>query len=533
MTQKFLIGIDYGTESARGVLVDAESGAEIDSHTVSYPHGVIASQLPSGEILPRGWALQQPQDYLLAARAILTALGSGKQIEGIGLGFTASSPMPVKASGTPLSDIHPHAPHAYVKLWKHASAQSYADEINARGGAYLHNFGGKLSGEWLLAKAAQIRAEAPKLWGETDKFIEAGDWVVWQLTGHESRSLGFAAYKAQFNQETGYPDHVVEGLASRLSTPLPIGSAAGLLTEEWRAATGISGQAAVAVAVIDSHMVLPAVGGVRDGALVAAIGTSAVYLHLSRDFKPLPSGIEGVAKDGSVAGFWCYEAGQAGFGDTLAWFVKTFPRDPDPARNFAAYNAAAAEVVPGASRLVALDWWSGNRVPLADSALSGLLVGLNTQTSAAEIYRALLEALCFGARSILELFANGGLPASEIIVTSGLAANNPLLVQILADVLDREVLVPQIDNPTAIGAVIHGAVASGLVADYAEGGRRFGAQEYSRIRPNRAHTDVYEELYTQYRTLSGAVELRDVMHGLDRVASSAGVKSAATKRSVA
>jgi L-ribulokinase len=516
MARRYVIGLDYGTESARGVLLDVESGEQIASHARSYRHGVMTS-LPDGPVLPPLWALQNAADYVEAAEQILSALGRGREIEGIGLGFTASSPMPATEQGVALSQLHPHEPHAYVKLWKHGAAQPQAEAINAKGGAFLDNFGGKLSGEWLLAKAAQIAEEAPEIWQETGRFIEAGDWLVWQLTGQETRSLGFAAYKAQYSVETGYPTDIVPDLAGKLIRPQPIGASVGSLSAAWRERTGISGQAAVAVAVIDSHVILPAVGGVSDGCLVGALGTSAVYLALGKVFRPLPPGIEGVAFDGSVRDLWCYEAGQAGFGDTLAWFVQTFPRAEDPAENFRLYNAEAATLAPGANHLLALDWWNGNRVPLADSGLSGLLLGLKTSSTAAGIYRALLESLCFGARSILDLFVAGNFAIERVILSSGLALNNPLLVQIMADIIERDIEVPEIDNPTAVGAAIHGAVAAGVVADYPAGSARFGARSFKRYRPDEHAAFAYRTLYSNYRALSADPAVRSVMHDLNRI----------------
>ncbi|MDQ0391532.1 FGGY-family carbohydrate kinase [Labrys monachus] len=512
----YLIGLDYGTESARGVLIDAASGEQVASHAHPYRHGVMTS-LPDGTRLPPLWALQDADDYIEAAGEILSRLGRGRAVEAIGLGFTASSPMPATGAGVPLSRIHPGDPHAYVKLWKHGAAQPYADAINAGGGAFLDNFGGKLSGEWLLAKAAQIADEAPEIWRETERFIEAGDWLVWQLCGREARSLGFAAYKAQYSEALGYPEGIVPGLAGRLSSPLGIGSAAGGLSAAWRERTGISGAAVVAVAVIDSHVVLPAIGAVSTGALVGALGTSAVYLFLNRDFRPLPPGIEGVARDGSIRDLWCYEAGQAGFGDTLAWFVKAFPRAPTQAGSFALYNGEAAAMAPGANHLLALDWWNGNRVPLADSGLSGLLLGLKTDTTAVGIYRALMESLCFGARTVLDLFEAADFSIERVILTSGLAQNNPLLVQIMADVFERSVEVPEIANPTAVGAAIHGAVAAGLVPDYAEGAARFGARRFTPYRPNPGHAPAYRTLYRNYRALCADDTVRRALHDLNIV----------------
>ena len=198
MSETFLIGLDFGSESARGVLIEASTGRQAAYHVHAYRHGIITEALPSGRPLPTGFALQEAADYLEAAEIILTAIGAGRNVAGIGVDFTASSPMPAFADGRALSEAMPDEPHAYVKLWKHAAAQSYAEAINGRAGPYLANFGGKVSGEWLLAKAAQIATEAPDVWRRCDKFIEAGDWLVWRLTGREARSLDFAAYKAQY-----------------------------------------------------------------------------------------------------------------------------------------------------------------------------------------------------------------------------------------------------------------------------------------------------------------------------------------------
>ena len=515
--QTYIIGLDYGSESARGVLLDASTGEQLDVCVETYPHGVMTTALADGTPLPRAWALQDAADYVGVAEVILTKLGRDRVIESIGVGFTASSPMPATARGEPLSALYPKEPHAYVKMWKHRSAQPHADRINRMGGAFLDNFGGKVSGEWLLAKAAQLADEAPALWSETDKFIEAGDWLVWRLTERESRSLGFAAYKAQYSEEASYPEGIVPGLVERLGKPLRIGSAAGSLSPRWRALTGIQGRAVVAVAVIDSHAILPAIGAVSTGCLVGALGTSAVYLLLSDAFRPLPPGIEGVAVDGSVRDLWCYEAGQAGFGDVLAWFVQTFPRGADLGESFRAYNEEAAKLPAGAGRLLALDWWSGNRVPYADADLSGLLLGLSMSTTAVDIYHALIESLGFGMRTVHELFEAGGLPMERIILTSGLAQGNPLLVQTIADVLGRAVEVPNLKNPTAVGAAIHGAIAAQLIDGYPEGARRYGARTFATFSPNAESHAVYEQLYRLYRELGGSPATRKMMHVLNGI----------------
>ena len=515
MTTRYIIGLDFGTESARGVLIDSATGRQEADHAHPYRHGVITGHLPAGGTLPATYALQDAADYLEAAEAILRTIGANRSIISIGIDFTASSPLPARADGTALSVLHPQQSHAYVKLWKHAAAQPYADAINAKGGAFLDHCGGRLSGEWMLAKAAQIADEAPALWDEAERFIEAGDWLVWQLTGQEVRSLDFAAYKAHFSGTAGYPQDVVTGLVERLQTPHPVGTAAGALSAFWRARTGIEGEAVIAVAAIDSHVVLPAVGATAPGALVGALGTSAVFLLLESRPHPLPAGIEAVGEGAALPELWCYEAGQAGFGDMLAWFVRTFPRACDIAENFRLYNEEAAGLVPGQNHLVALDWWNGNRVPYGDSNLSGVLAGLNTGTSAAGIYRALLEALCYGARLIIDHMTAGGLAIEHVLLTSGLAHNNPLLVQIMADILGRNIEVPSIRNPTAVGAAIHGAVAARLVADHAEGGRRFGSRTGIVYQPDGAKAATYDRLYGVYRTLGATATVRQALHALD------------------
>ena len=514
MNHGYLIGLDYGTQSARGVLVNAETGEVEASHAYPYRHGVMTDALPDGTPLAPNWALQNAADYTEAAETILSAIGRDKTVHGIGIGFTASSPLPATEDGIPLSELHPDEPHAYVKLWKHQAAQRWAEKFNSQGGAYLQNVGGRLSAEWLIAKAAQLKDEAPILWSEADRFIESGDWLVWSLTGQERRSMGFATYKAQFDPAKGYPD-VVPGLLSKLSTPLPIGESAGSLTPAWRERTGIQGDAKVAVAVIDSHVVMPAASAVEAGTLVGALGTSAAFMLLDDAQHTLPAGIEGVAKDGVLPGFWCYEAGQAGFGDTLEWFMRTFaPAEPLDAA-FERYTDLAGRLRPGENHLIALDWWNGCRVPHGDSSLSGLLVGLNLKTTAVDIYRALLESLCFGTRNIVECFVQAQVPVQRIVLTSGLAQRNTLLMQLMADVLNRNVEVPVINHATAVSAAIHGAVAAKVVANYSEGSSRFGAQSVVTYYPNQKNAEIYQCAYQKYREMSNADVVLNTMHGLD------------------
>ncbi|MGA2495054.1 MAG: FGGY-family carbohydrate kinase [Roseiarcus sp.] len=514
MPETFVIGLDFGSESARGVLIEAGTGRQAAYHAHPYRHGIITGALPGGRQLPAGFALQDAADYLEAAEITLRAIGAGRDVSGIGVDFTASSPLPAMSDGRAMSEIAPDEPHAYVKLWKHGAAQAYAEKINRAGGSFLENFGGKVSGEWMLPKAAQIAAEAPELWRRSEKFIEAGDWLVGRLAEREARSLDLAAYKAQYVAGVGYPDGVVADIASKLSAPQPVGSPVGPLSGDWRRRTGIRGEAVVAVAVIDSHVVLPAVGAYGPGVLVGALGTSAAYLALDDAERPMPPGIEGRAYGAALPGLWCYEAGQAAFGDALAWFVRTFPRSDDLAENFARYNREAAALAPGQNRLLAIDWWNGNRVPYADTALRGLIAGFDLSTTAVDIYRALIDGICFGARSIVDLFRTGGIPVERIVLTSGLAKSNPFLLQTMADVLGQPVHVPEIENATCVGAAIHGAVAAGVVSDFRVGAERLGARSFDAYLPDPARDKAYRQIYARYRELSSNAVVRKSLRAL-------------------
>ena len=530
MVGQFIIGLDFGTDSARGLVICVETGQQVDYAVEPYPHGTLVDRLPGGAPIAGHFALQVPADYLTVAERLLRRLGNGRRVAGIGIDFTASSPLPSLENGTALAAERANEPHAYVKLWKH-SAQSHATGLLVDDDIVRTRFGGRLSGEWFLAKAVELAVDAPDIFALADRFIEAGDWLVWQLTGAERRSGDFAAFKAQFDTATGFPQTLPEQIRSKLGPVARVGSPAGQLTTDWLKKTGIIGEPLVAVAVIDSHAVLPAVNDGSPGTLVGAIGTSAAYLYLSDRFDDLPKGVEGAAFDAALPNVWCYEAGQAAYGDVLAWFARTFPKGTDIEASFAAYNSEAEAIGPGTQPMLGLDWWSGNRVPHSDSRLSGLLLGLTLQTSAAAIYRALMESLCFGTRSVVDLFETGGMPVDRLVITSGLAARNPLLLQLLADITGRSIQVPRLENATCVGAAIHGAVASGVVADFVDGFERFGAREFHTVTPRREFTEVYTSLYDQYKRLSASAELRDAMHVLRSFSAPASQASALVRQS--
>jgi L-ribulokinase len=527
----FLIGLDYGTESARGVLLNSSNGTLCGEQVHPYRQGVM-----DGSPLPPEWALQDADDYLEAATVILSSLAkqipNGGQVLGIGIDFTACTPLPTLADGTPLSRIFPEEPHAFVKLWKHHAAQAWADEINDSGADFLRFYGRKTSSEWMHAKAAQIASEAPEIWDQTARFIEAGDWLVWQLTGFEVRSACQAGYKAFYQHGQGYPNIMRSvGLESRLSEPVAIGSSAGALTQTWLERTGVPGTPVVAVATIDAHAAVPAVAVTGAGELVCILGTSACHMLLSHERLEVP-GICGVVRDGIIPGMWGYEAGQAGFGDILSWFVRNNPRGSSESASFETYssetyssetysfetyNTEAANIPPGSSGLIALDWWNGCRTPLVNAELSGVIVGLTLTSTPSEIYLALLESLAYGTRAVIETFEQAGADINKLVMTGGLAERNPLLMQLLADITNRELEVPNVRHASGRGAAMHAAVASDVVTDFAQAVERYGTREVRRYSPRPENRALYDELYGMYSRLSDSFAEGQVMQGLKRL----------------
>ena len=339
--RRYSIGIDYGTLSGRAVLVDVETGEERASAVYDYPHGVMDECLPDGRKLGPDWALQHPQDYLDVLAHTIPALlrqagAKPEEVVGVGTDFTACTVLPVKADGTPLCFLPEYAgnPHAYVKLWKHHAAQDQANRLNAlaarRGEGWLARYGGKISSEWEFPKLLQIVEEAPELYDAMDSFVEAADWIVWQLTGEPSRNSCTAGYKAIWSKEAGYPSEAFFGelhpklryvIREKYACPVtPLGRRAGGLSKAAAALTGLVEGTAVSVGNVDAHVCVPAVKIEGPGKMLAIMGTSTCHMLLGEREKMVP-GMCGVVEDGILPGFFGYEAGQSCVGDHFAWFI--------------------------------------------------------------------------------------------------------------------------------------------------------------------------------------------------------------------
>lgn len=533
MSKKYAIGVDYGTESGRAVLVDLSDGTEVADHVTPYPHVVIDEYLPgNGLKLEHDWALQHPADYLEVLRnsvpAVMKMSGiNPADVIGVGIDFTACTMLPIDALGEPLC-FNPELagnPHSWVKLWKHHAAQDEANRLNEiaeqRGEKFLPRYGGKISSEWMIAKVWQILNEAPDIYEQADRFLEATDWVISKMTGKITRNSCTAGYKSIWNKQEGYPSKdFFKALDPRLENLtetklrgaiLPLGTKAGELTEEMAELMGLTPGTAVAVGNVDAHAAVPAVGVVTPGKLVMAMGTSICHMLLGTEEKHV-EGMCGVVEDGIIPGYLGYEAGQSAVGDIFAWYVEQGvpayvheQAEKDGLNVHEWLERKAAAYKPGQTGLLALDWWNGNRSVLVDTDLTGMMLGLTLLTKPEEIYRTLLEATAFGTRKIIDAFQNNGVPVDELYACGGLPQKNRLLMQIYADVTNKEIKVAASKQTPALGAAMFAAVAAGKdkggydnIVEAADKMARIQDETYKPIPENVA---IYEQLYQEYSRL--------------------------------
>lgn len=448
----YVIGVDFGTLSCRAVLV-SQTGEQIRSAVMEYAHGVMDA--------PDGGALQMPQDYLDCLRSTVRQVARGyeEDILSVGIDFTACTVLPVDQELQPLGE---------AKLWKSHSAQPQADRINGlcrQLGMDLSTVGGKVSPEFLLPKLLELKERQPEIYGRTAWFLEAGDWLVWLLTGKKVRSACMAGFKglwdgawpAKLLQELELDEKLLAGEV------LPAGSFAGGLHDYGAELLGLKKGTAVAVSCIDAHAALPAAGICREGQMMLILGTSGCQIMLSKEGPSVP-GIFGRVMDGVLPGYYAYECGQACLGDLFAWFVETcVPQSyyEESGGDVFGYLEQLAAGIRN-NRVWAIDWWNGSRTPYANAQLTGSLYGLTLATRPEHIYRALLETTAFGTRQIFELLESHGVKIGQVFAGGGIAKKNGLYMQILADVLGREIAVTENEPASAMGAAILAAWGAGL-----------------------------------------------------------------------
>ena len=543
---KYTIGLDYGTNSVRGLLVDVQSGEEIASSVFPYPHG------KGGIILDErdpDVARQHPQDYLDGAESVITGVltqaaewpgFAPNQVIGLGVDTTGSTPIPVDTEGTPLA-LKPEFegnPAALVYLWKDHTGYAEAAEITELAAElrpdYLAKCGGTYSAEWYWSKVLRCLHANPDVFEAAHTWVEHADWLPAVLTGeihpdHLKRGICAAGHKAMFHPSWGgYPD--AEFLAEldlrlvRLRRTLPdkaypVGEAAGTLSAEWAERTGLPAGIPVSVGAFDAH--LGGVGsGIKPGVLVKNIGTSTCDMMVSpleSDLQDIP-GLCGIVPESILPGFYGLEAGQSAVGDIFNWFVN----EVQPAgQGHEELTEGASKLVPGESGLLALDWHNGNRTILVDPRLTGAVLGLTLQTTPAELYRAWIEATAFGARIIMERFEEYGQNVEQIINCGGISIKNPLVMQIYADIMGRPLSISRSAQTAALGAAIAGAVAAGVFSNFAEATETMTGLHPRVFHPNSDAQKTYDRLYALYHRLHDAFgvpgthnDLSDVMKEL-------------------
>lgn len=542
----YTIGLDYGTNSVRGLLVDVQNGGEIASSVFPYPTGKAGVLLDARD---PDLARQHPQDYLDGALAVITgALAiagaqpgfSPSQVIGIGVDTTGSTPIPINAQGVTLALTREFAsnPAAMAYLWKDHTGHAEAAEITALAAKirpqYLAKCGGVYSAEWFWSKVLRCLRTDREIFDAAYTWAEHADWLPAVLAGdtrpdHIKRGICAAGHKAMFNSSWGgYPD---EGFLSnldpgliRLRRTLPdhayhVGESVGGLSAEWASKTGLPMGIPISVGAFDAH--LGAVGsGIKPGIMVKNLGTSSCDMMVA----PLDSamanipGLCGIVPESILPGHYGLEAGQSAVGDIFNWFVN----EVQPCGyGHEELSAAAAKLRPGESGLLALDWHNGNRTVLVDPRLTGAILGLTLQTTPSELYRAWIEAPAFGARVIMERFEEYGQNVAEIINCGGISAKNPLVMQIYADIMGRPLAISRSAQTAALGSAIAGAVAAGAYLSFAEATAAMTALSPNIFEPNAASQATYNRLYQLYRRLHDAFgvpgasdDLSDVMKTL-------------------
>ena len=545
--EKYAIGIDFGTLSARAVLVSTTDGGILAQEAMDYPHGVMTRQLPDGTPLPPDFALQDPEDYLAVLETLIRDVVHGaaeaegidpSQVIGIGLDATSCTMIAVDALGIPLTEdpAFRSSPHAYVKLWKHHAAQAQADRLREllvrRDPERLKRYGNHISSEWLFPKLAETAECAPEVYEAADRFLDMPDFLTGTLTGNYVVNACSAGYKALWSRADGYPDKtILESLhpllrdvtATKLrAAVVPNGSCVGHLTPEWAKRFGLPEQVAVAAGNVDAHVSVPGAGVTKPDSLLMIMGTSTCAMLVS-PVGQMISGICGIIEDGILPGCYGYEAGQPGVGDMLGWYVKSSQPSSDEGAAHSLLTTRASLLSPGENHLIALDWWNGNRSILDNASLSGMILGLTLETTPEMIYRALMESTAYGMRTILEHCREKGLHIEEVYACGGISVKNSLMMQIYADVLQQEIRVsPELQAP-AKGAAMYGAVAAGEEAggysDIYAAACAMADTRYHSYEPCAEHRAVYDRLYGMYREMHDyfGIQARGFMQELREV----------------
>lgn len=534
----YTIGLDFGTNSVRALIVDVTNGKEVGSHVYNYEHGEAGIILDSKD---PNLARQHPADYLKGIEiTIKESLKQAKiapnDVIGIGVDTTGSTPIPVDKDGTALALLpkFDKNPHAMAWLWKDHTGHAEAEEVTATAEKarpqYLAKCGGRYSSEWFWAKILRCARVSPEVSDAAYTWVEFADWVPAVLTGTTKpdvlkRGICAAGHKAMFNPNWGgYPDEeflsLLDPKLAKLRKTLPskayhVGEAAGKLSAEWASKLGLKEGIPVAIGAFDAH--LGAVGsGTTTGTLVKIMGTSTCDIMVSpmkQDLADVP-GLCGIVPESVIPGFFGLEAGQSAVGDIFNWFVNVIK---PAAGGHAELTAGAEKLKPGESGLLTLDWHNGNRTVLVDQRLTGLIVGLTLHSTPAEIYRTLVEATAFGARVIMERFEEFGVKVQRVINCGGIAARSPLAMQIYADIMNRPLAISSSTQTCALGSAVAAAVVAGAHKSFDDAVKVMTSVQDKIYTPIPANVAVYERLYELYRSLHDAFGVKKHQGDLSNV----------------
>ena len=526
----YVIGVDFGSLACRGILANVSDGRIVAADERSYPHGVLTERLPDGTPLVGSWCLQHPEDYMAVLDQILPQLraDSGVSVEeiiGIGVDFTASTVIALDDNFKPLCMTHTSRPHAWPKLWKHHGAQTQAEKLTrlCQNAApdYLRWYGGKISCESLIAKVLQVFDEDPELFRQTYSFVEAMDYVTGLLCGRPVFGGSVAVAKAMYSRKDGYPEQeffaaidpqlrnlAADKLMERYGDVVPAfpGEKAGTLCPEMAQRFGLMSGIAVSAPQMDAYAAMPGIGIAKPGVMLLVIGTSTGIMLLNKEQAQV-EGVTACLPDTYYPGLWGYGSGQASVGDAFGWFIdrcvpEAYKKEADK-RNISCHqylSELAALYKPGENGLIALDWLGGNRSCLGNPDLSGMILGLTLQTKPEHIYRALLEATAFGVRIIVNAYRDAGVAVDEIWACGGIANKNPFMMQIYADVLGVPIHVSKCTQAPALGAAIYAAASAGAGTIF-EMAEVMGDRCCRIFEPNAAHSQIYNELFAEYKTL--------------------------------
>ena len=506
------IGLDFGTQAARAVLMDADTGEILNSCAMRYPHGVLPGNLACAE------------DYEQALVSLLEQVLDGtdrSQVRGICADATSLTLVCLDEAGRTLSQIpgFEAREQAQIKLWKRHAAQAQADEALAlarsMGEPFLGRTGGTISCEWTLPKLMEIRDADPEVYGRIDTAMDLCEFLTYRLTGTLTRSAGSMSYKGLWARDLGFPsaaflDGLRPGLAREYAGMLRggvlrPGDRAGALRPELCGRLGLRGDVAVAAGLLDGHTVLAAMGALKPGDATLVLGTSSVLAVLTDALCGI-EGICGIAMDGQAPGLCCIDSGQSGTGDMLEWYMRSaLPaevRREAEARGVSPHQLLAERIRrPWESRVAAVDWFNGSRNAPCDLSLTGTLAGLTLDTRPEEIYLALLQSIVCGTGAILDRCAECGVRVDRLRISGGIANRNPLLMEQYASLLNLPVEVGQVEEGPAVGSAIFAAVAAGLYPDLAGAHGRMGVRSFVRYQPDAAHRAEYARIRDRDRRL--------------------------------